>query len=42
MKLVMIMGVREIGWDDMDWIDLIHDSDQGTGDWWLLKKGSAP
>jgi hypothetical protein len=22
------MDVREIGWDDMDWIDLAHDRDQ--------------
>jgi hypothetical protein len=22
------MDLREIGWDDMDWIDLAHDRDQ--------------
>jgi transposase len=22
------MGLREVGWDGMDWIDLAHDRDQ--------------
>jgi hypothetical protein len=26
------MDLREIGWDDMDWIDLAQDRDQ----WWAL------
>jgi hypothetical protein len=26
------IDLREIGWDDMDWIDLVQDRDQ----WWAL------
>jgi hypothetical protein len=25
----VINDLREIGWDDMDWIDLVQDRDQG-------------
>lgn len=27
------MDLREIGWDDMDWINLVEDKDQ----WWLWR-----
>jgi hypothetical protein len=42
------IDLREIGWDDIDWIDLAQDRDQWRGVleklhiWRLLKKGSAP
>jgi hypothetical protein len=26
------MDLREIGWGDMDWIDMAHDRDQ----WWAV------
>jgi hypothetical protein len=25
---IIKMDLREIGWDDMDWIDVFHDRDQ--------------
>jgi hypothetical protein len=28
---VIMMGLREIGWGDMDWIDLAEDRDQSRG-----------
>jgi hypothetical protein len=36
------IGLREIGWGDIDWIDLAQNSDQWLRSWQLLKKGSAP
>jgi hypothetical protein len=36
------IDLREIGWDDMGWIDVAQDIDQWLHNWQLLKKGSAP
>jgi hypothetical protein len=41
------MNLREIGWDDMDWINLAQGSKdcleilEWPSDWRLLEKGSA-
>jgi hypothetical protein len=45
------MNLREIGWNSMDWIDLVQDRDRWRAlegflewlrNWQLLRKGSAP
>jgi hypothetical protein len=31
------MSPQEIGWDGVDWIDLIRDRDKGGGGFWKRK-----
>jgi hypothetical protein len=47
------MDLRDIGWNDLDWVHVAQDRDQPSGSmkcwevleglhkWWLLKMGSA-